>query len=216
MERSSVAPHTILVHGLARSRHDMFLLAPRLRRALPETRLHIFDYRSRRLTLEQIVEQLALFVGQRAGGEPVSFVGHSLGGIVVRALDARGDAPAPLHRLVTLGSPHAGASIAALLNRARPFRAIFGPVLAQLADLQLPEQPKQISIGCVVGSGGSRLGFMPLFGEDNDGIVTVSEATLGSAEAHAKRFMLHALFPFSSEAARLSALFLRKGNFLDS
>lgn len=213
MSAGVAAPHTILVHGLARSRHDMLLMAPRLRRLLPETTVHLFDYRSRSLSLSQIVEQLRDFVATTTRGEPVSFVGHSLGGIVVRALDLQENSPAPLHRLVTLGSPHGGASIAAFLNRGSPFRALFGPILAELADLELEETPRQLEIGCLIGSGYSRFGFMPFFGEDNDGIVTVREATLKSARESLRSFTLHGLFPFSKDAARLSSLFLREGSF---
>lgn len=209
----AVAPHTILLHGLGRSRHDMFLLAPRLRRLLPETTVHLFEYHSRKLALHEIVDQLGDFIGQTCPGEPVSFVGHSLGGIVVRALDLRGGAPAPLHRLVTLGSPHGGAQIAALLNRFRPFRALFGPVLNDLGALALDETPRELEIGCLVGSGYTRLGFLPFFGEDNDGLVTVREAHFPGARDTARRFVVHGLFCFSAWAARLSSQFLRTGAF---
>lgn len=207
------APHTILIHGLGRSRHDMWLLARRLRRLIPETTVHVFDYHSRRIPLSAAVEQLNAFVGTHTRGEPVSFIGHSLGGIVARALDLRGDTAAPLKRLVTLGSPHQGALIARVLNPYRPIRAIFGPVLGDLGSLCLSETPNQLEIGCVVGALNSRWGFVPLFREDNDGLVLAREAMLATSADTIHRPIFHGLFPFSAQAAELSAAFLRTGRF---
>jgi pimeloyl-ACP methyl ester carboxylesterase len=213
MSSYSLAPHTILVHGLGRTQLDMLLLARRIRRLVPGTKVHLFDYRSRHLPLTQLAEQLDIFVGEVSGGAPVSFIGHSLGGIVVRALDLQPVTTAPLHRLVTLGSPHGGATIARMLRRYRSCRSIFGPVLEELAALNLDPSPRQLEIGCVVGATGTRWGFFPLFGEDNDGIVLAREAQLPGSKACTTKPVLHALLPFSSRVANLCATFLASGTF---
>jgi len=178
------APHIVLVHGLTRSKHDMFLMAPRLRKRLPESRIHTFDYRSRRLTLAEATERLREFVNGITTSEPVSFVGHSLGGVLVRSLDVSGGCNAPLSRLVTLGSPHYGAVIAKTLSAYSIPRALFGPVLRELGSLDLVEQPREIEIGCVVGGTNTRFGFVPIFGEDNDGLVLAREARLATCVDH--------------------------------
>jgi pimeloyl-ACP methyl ester carboxylesterase len=213
MAPSTLAPHTILVHGLARSWYDMYLLSRRLRRLLPGTAIHLFDYRSRKYPLSELALHLNDFVGKVSQGDPVSFVGHSLGGILVRALDQQGSTRAPLHRLVTLGSPHGGATIARILKQYSTCRAIFGPALGELAALKLDAHPRQLEIGCVVGGTGHRWGFFPLFGEDNDGVVLVREARqISSKEIRTER-VLHAYMPFSSRIADLSARFLGTGSF---
>jgi triacylglycerol lipase len=60
-------------------------------------------------------------------------VGHSLGGVVLRAMLA--DPPSPWRpgRLVTIASPHRGARVVAPLLRSRAICRWFGPVLADLA-----------------------------------------------------------------------------------
>jgi pimeloyl-ACP methyl ester carboxylesterase len=209
----TVSPHIVLVHGLARSRFDMILLAPRLSARFPNSQVHVFEYPSRRLTIQQASEKLGEFVHHTCKGGPVSFVGHSLGGIVVRALDASGRATIPLARLVTLGSPHHGAVIAKQLSKFRAPRAIFGPVLHELGHLDLPEHPFQLSVGCLIGATNTRFGWFPVFGEDNDGVVCAREARLTGAFDHHSLVMLHAWFPFSARVAELTARFLEHGKF---
>ena len=207
------SPNIVLVHGLTRSKYDMFLMAPRLRRLLPGSRIHTFDYRSRRHTLAECTERLRDFVNGITSTEPVSFVGHSLGGVLVRSLDLTGGCKAPLHRLVTLGTPHYGAVIAKTLSAYSVPRAFFGPVLHELGHLNLVEQPTQLEIGCVVGGTRTKFGFVPIFGEDNDGVVLAREAHLKTCVEHAHVPIYHTFFPYSRRAADLAAEFLSKGSF---
>ena len=209
----SPAPHTVLIHGLGRSRYDMLLLGHRLSRLMPDTTVHIFDYHSRKLCLGDCVEQLNNFVARNVNGEPVSFIGHSLGGIVVRALDHRRETSAPLRRLVTLGSPHNGAQIAQHLAKYRAFNALFGPILDELGSLQLPASTSQLEIGCIIGGLGHRWGFLPVFGEDNDGLVLAREASLAGSADSISMPIFHGLFPFSARATRQAAHFLQHGFF---
>lgn len=208
--------HIILVHGLGRSKHDMFLLAPRLAKALPESRISTFDYHSRKLSVPEAAARLHECVVRVTKEEPVSFVGHSLGGIVVRALDASGQCPARLHRLVTLGSPHNGATIARFLSQYTIPKTIFGPVLTELGNLSLAQTPHQLEIGCIIGGTGNRFGFMPFFGEDNDGLVLAREAHLSSCSAHVHVPIFHGLMPFSARIADLAGTFLAHGRFYQS
>jgi len=208
-----VAQHIVLVHGLGRSRFDMGLMARRLRHQFPGTKVHTFGYPTRQHTLEQATEQLALFVNRITTSEPVSFVGHSLGGIVVRSLDLSDQARAPLHRLVTLGSPHNGATIARVLSRYSVPRGLFGPILSQLGELNLAPLPRQLEVGCVVGATGIRIGFFPVFGEDNDGLVLVREASLEAAADSISVLAFHGIMPFSKRLSTLAGRFLAEGSF---
>lgn len=209
----TLAPHTILVHGFLRTRHDMVLLRPRLQELLPETRVHVFEYPSRKLTLPEIAERLGDFVSATSKGEAVSFVGHSLGGLVVRALDAMPHHPAPLSRLVTLGTPHQGASIAALMARIPVVGPFGGPILHDLSQPPLPPQPRALQVGCIIGHTKTRFGYLPFFGRDNDGLVCVHEAIFPACTAELRNFTFHGLFPFLRGTANLSAHFLRHGSF---
>ena len=214
--RMTAAPHTILVHGFLRSKYDMVLLAPRLRKLLPETSVHTFGYPSRQLTMHEAAMRLADFVSASTKGEPVSFVGHSLGGLIVRTLDSLPHVPAPLHRLVTLGTPHQGASIANLIARLPLMQKFGGPVLAELARPPLPLQPRHLHVGCIIGHTKTRFGYLPLLGRDNDGLVCVDEAVFPACVEEHRTHTFHGFFPFSEKSARLASHFLKNGTFSPS
>ncbi len=210
---AGAAKHVVLVHGFTRSRYDMALLAPRLRRLLPHSVVHVFGYSSRTYTIEQAAKHLGEFVGTISSGDSVSFVGHSLGGLIVRALDLSGEAPAPLSRLVTLGTPHQGSLVAQKISKLPLLRSLGGPVLEQLAAPRISPQPVQLEIGCVIGASNSRFGFLPILRGDNDGLVRVEEAVLPACVAEVKIPVFHGFFPFSSQVADLAARFLAHGTF---
>jgi pimeloyl-ACP methyl ester carboxylesterase len=209
-----VATDVILIHGLARTRFDMYLMRRRLRRLEPDWTIHIFQYQSRRQELEQIVAQFILFLNERSAGQTVSIVGHSLGGVI--ACEAARRRPSvQIQRIVTLGSPHGGAIIAKVLNRFRPTRWFFGPVLGELGTLVRREGAGDAQVGAVIGAMGLRCGFLPFFGEDNDGIVTVAEASFPICHAEKKVRILHGYMPFSCSITRQVGLFLKEGRFYD-
>jgi hypothetical protein len=191
----------------------MVLLASRVRKAFPESSVHTFDYYSRSQSLEQSTSLLGEYVDKHTRGEAVSFIGHSLGGIVVRALDAAGTCRSPMRRLVTLGSPHNGAAVAAYLSRYAVVRRLMGPVLTELGTLSLPAKPRQLEIGCIVGATGTRFGFLPLLGSDNDGLVLTREAVCEGSTAQLSLVAFHGLMPFSARIARAAASFLAHGSF---
>lgn len=201
----------ILVHGLSRRREDMWFFERRLKRLLPGYAVYRFGYKSAQLTIEEMVAQLSEYTKQVASDGEVYFIGHSLGGLLVRRLACNWDGKARLMRLVTLGSPLNGSKMARFAQRVPVLRFALGRGLSDLSNFMPFESP--IETGTIVGSTNNRFGLNPFFGEDNDGLVTVSEAALSSAKDSANIFVFHGLFPLSRRAAELSARFIESGSF---
>ena len=207
------SPHIFLVHGFTRTRHDMWLMARRVRKLLPHSHVHVFGYPSRKLALRDAAQNLSRFVTEHSRDEHASFIGHSLGGLIVRALEEAHPEPTQLQRLVTLGTPHQGSSVARLLAPNKIFRALGGPVFHDLAAPKLSPTPSFLQVGCVIGHTNTPIGFIPFLKGDNDGLVSVHEAVFPACQAEIRAPIFHGLFPFSSQATRLAVRFLEYGTF---
>lgn len=113
---SSEAPGTpvLLVHGLFHNASAWFLFRRRLKRAGMEN-LHTYQYNSFTKDFSQAVAGCEKKLDSMLGGRPdakVIIIGHSLGGLVARAVAGNDLYRDKITALVTLGSPHNGSGLA--------------------------------------------------------------------------------------------------------
>ena len=202
------ARRVILLHGLGHSSYYMSVLASRLRSQ--GMQVENFGYPSRRGSLAEQTERLAASLSQFSG-ERLSFVAHSLGGIIVRNLALRQSKDLNLRRLVMLGPPNQGSAFARGLLRFPPRKFLWGPVFEELAHLDLAPATDLLEIGIIAGA--FPLWPWPFLKGAHDGIVTVEETKLPGAKDHVVLLDVHASLPFSLRAARLTKRFLETGNF---
>lgn len=137
----------------------------------------------------------------------VSFVTHSLGGLVARAALPRIERA---HRLVMCAPPSRGASLARLLStRASPVAgAIFGPPLRELSEAP-PIPVPDIPFAIVAGARGARVN--PLLEGPDDGIVTVDETKLDGMREHVVVDAIHTFVMQHPEAIATARRFLADG-----
>jgi pimeloyl-ACP methyl ester carboxylesterase len=170
----------LLIHGLARTPLSLLGLARDLRRAGHRTELVAYSgalesYAGIVARVRRRLELAAL------GGEPYAVVGHSLGGVIVRAaLDGwPADRLLPAH-LIMLGTPNHVPRLARRFRRWWPYRLVNGECGQLLADaaffarLPLPPVPTTVIAGT---KNWPRLSWFD--GRPNDGVVAVDEARLG-------------------------------------
>jgi triacylglycerol lipase len=177
MTSAGSADHlVVLLHGLGRTRHSL----ARMDRALTSvgfTTLRL-GYPSMRQPIERHAAVVAKRLGEIAMPNKLSFVTHSLGGLIVRQLFTL-DAPwrPIISRIVMLAPPNRGASLASALDKGGVLRGVMGPSYAQIAEgfaetLPVPDVPFAIFAGDAPGVPG-------------DGLLTVDETRLdGAAEHH--------------------------------
>ncbi|MBT8469155.1 MAG: alpha/beta hydrolase [Deltaproteobacteria bacterium] len=165
----------VLLHGLGRTRRSL----ARLDRALQEAGFTTarLDYPSTRRSIQDHAATLAELLDHIPTPKRLSFVSHSLGGLIVRQL-LRYDAPwrAAVDRIVMIAPPNRGASLAGSLDKGGVMRGILGPSYGQIAEgfavtLPVPEVPVAIFAGDAAGVPG-------------DGLVTVDETRLEGASEH--------------------------------
>ena len=201
----------VLVHGLWMPAAVMWPMGRRLQRHgfVP----HRFSYPSRRVTVAEHAARLDGWLAERfTPGQPLALVGHSLGGMVLRALAGRRPAWFANARTVMLGTPNQGASGAGFIAQWREGRwwlGVAGRELATPAAAEFPVPPGPV--GIIAGTRWRWWTRWFLEGP-NDGLVRVAETALPGAEV--RTFPVgHTGLLFNRGVAEATAHFLAEGRF---
>jgi alpha-beta hydrolase superfamily lysophospholipase len=209
-------PAVILLHGLGEGRDSMRPLAEHLRTALDATVLS-FGYASVKADIDAHARALASVVAGLDEADHISFVGHSLGNLVVRrwmAL-ARADELERAHRMVMLGPPNQGSDLARM---AGAIRGLADRAEGAARDLvvdwdavapRLAVPPCDFAI--VAGGRGDDEGYSPLLTGDDDAVVRVAETRLSGAAGFLVLPVHHAAMMRHAEVQRATAAFLATG-----
>lgn len=194
----------LFVHGMGRTPLSGWRLLARLRAKGISTQS--FGYAATFQGFAAIRNRLVRRVTALAVKGEYVLIGHSLGGVLLRAAVASLPAGTRLpQRIFLLGSPVQPARIAQKLQRNWLYRMLTGDC-GQL----LGSQARMVQIGTglipttsILGVAGWRGRFSPFRSEMNDGIVSVSE---GSAEWIAEAIhlpVIHTYMPSSKHVARI-------------
>lgn len=165
----------VLVHGMGRTRASMWPLARALRRE--GVRVDNFGYTAARERVDAIVVRLAARLAQHAAS-PCFVVGHSLGGLLLRAAIARlPDGTRRPFRLVMVGTPARAPRLARQFEHQWWYRLINGDAGALLADEARMSAIPSPAVPCttIAGTRGPVGAWSPFGGDVNDGIVAVNE-----------------------------------------
>ncbi|MCA8975716.1 MAG: alpha/beta fold hydrolase [Planctomycetes bacterium] len=203
----------VLQHGILRS---SFALG-RLERALRDHgyEVHNLDYPSTMATLDAHADRLAAAVASlqiRSGADDISFVGHSMGGLVIEEYLRRPGAVKPA-ACVYIATPHRGAILADL----RKHWFLYGLIMGTKAAGELSPGdafhrrpiPYLERTGLIVGDIGDGNASIP--GPD-DGTVAVGEASLPGVASVTLPFG-HTRIAFDPVTAVQVLTFLRHGRF---
>jgi pimeloyl-ACP methyl ester carboxylesterase len=204
----------ILIHGIGRSSKSLNAVA----RSLADLPVFCvpFDYPSTRVSLADCADYLRQVIQSLTSAERISFVVHSMGGLVVRRMLQ--DLPDPrCHRLIMMGTPNHGAELAGMLKKFFLFRAIWGPAGQELAggagsalaSLPTPAFP----FGVIAGGRGDDEGYNQLLPGDDDGTVTVASTRLQGAADFLRIPRLHSFLMSDQTALEAVRCFLEHARF---
>lgn len=209
--------HVILLHGLCRSSSSMHAMERTL--TAVGYRVWNLDYPSRTNTVAHLSEAAlapAIRACESAVATRIHFVGHSLGGILVRDYLARHPLP-NAGRVVMLGPPNQGSEIVDKLGSWWLFQKINGPAGGELgtAPDSTPNHigPPNVSVGVIAGNRSINwINSLMIPGRD-DGKVSVERTKLDGMADH---IVLRATHPFlmqNKTAIRQTIRFLQTGSF---
>ncbi len=204
----------IYLHGIGRSSRSM---RPILNGMPVKGFVHVpFEYPSTRVSLEQSANYLHSLIQSLSDVSKISFVVHSMGGLVVRRYLKDHNDPR-LHRLVMLGTPNSGAELADMLKRNMVYRTVYGPAGQELvtdsngtiSSLPTPS----FEFGVIAGGKGDDKGFNPLLPGDDDGTVTIASARLPGAADFLRVPQLHSFLMSDETVISAVGCFLEHGRF---
>ena len=215
---SGTAPETrdtvIVLHGLGRGKAAMWMLGRRLSKA--GYRIKLVGYRSTRQNPEQILQTVRSEIANCCAGRTgrIHFVGHSLGGLIVRAYLAQNDV-ANLGRVVLVGTPNHGSSLVDHYRDEWWFR-LLGPTALSLGtqegnyaeSLPKPDYP----VGVIAGKAERGPNEHVLPGDD-DGLVTVASTRLNGMSDFIVVPSSHWAMRYRGSVIRQIVSFLETGHF---
>ena len=194
----------LFVHGMGRSPISGIPLNRRLQRAgLHSTS---FGYVATLESFEAIRARLLRRVSALAARGDYVLIGHSLGGVLIRAVtNSLPDGTRLPRRLFLIGSPVRSVRLARALATNPLFRAVTrdcGQLLGSDSRMQaIGASP--VPTTAIVGVRGFSWRRGPFGDEPNDGIVAVSEASDDWLVDRVQLPLVHTLMPYSVEVAEV-------------
>ncbi len=193
-----------------------------------ETALCSQGYRVRNISYPSTkhrLDELADFVAETLRSDleqaefPVHFVGHSMGGLVTRAIIRR-HRPFKLGRVVMLGTPNHGSEVADFLRNLAAFKRIYGPAGQQLltstlADAEAHEHVVDFELGIIAGTRTIDPIGSYVIGKPSDGRVSVESTRLDGMKAHLILPVTHTFMPRNRRVINEVSAFLRTGDFAE-
>ena len=208
----------ILLHGFGGHQVQTALLARRLRAA--GFIVSNIGYPSWRWPLARVIDHLhtRIIASPAYAAQTVHCVGHSMGGLMLRAYIAR-HRPAHFGRVVMLGTPNGGSEIADLLYHLRLHRPVLNhagallrtrrdaTTLATLGEVDYP-------LGIIAGDRPMN-GLLPgrIFRAPNDGKVSVAATHCPGESDHIILPVAHTAIIYTQSVAEQIAHFLHHGRF---
>ncbi|UJF24182.1 hypothetical protein L0B52_07535 [Suttonella sp. R2A3] len=190
----------VIVHGLFMRAPVMLALHKRLSQQGFDCKSINYPTRSQSLHDNAQIQIPALRAF--AQGEPLGFIGHSLGGLLIRHLQAQWPEGFSDGRVVSLGTPHQGSAVAAYLYADAMRRTLIKHAWPQGLDGNAPDWPQEIPLLSIAGSKPYGVGRLFQVFDDasiHDGTVSRAETHLPSAHAELLVDHTHMSMLFASE-----------------
>lgn len=194
--------NVLYVHGMGRSPLSGWLMLRRLRKVGMST--GTFGYMVSLETFDSIVKRLIARLVETAETHPYVLVGHSLGGVLIRAAlnGLPAGVPHPRH-VFLLGSPIKTSRLAVRLKANALFRLATRDCGQLLSSDHRLEAIDRISAPttAIIGTRGILMNRGPFAGELNDGVVSVSEVSAPWIGTQLQIPVIHAWLPASALTA---------------
>lgn len=199
----------VITHGLFMKKEIMFFLDNKFKELGYKT--YSFGYKTRTFS-KKTVSEFKEFV-DKIEDEEIFFVGHSLGGLLIRHYFETYKPKFKNTCIVTLGTPHNGSSLAKNIEN-YGFSGIIGETTSSLV-IGLGEWNSDLAdLGCIAGT--KNVGINNIFNRNSlagDGTVLINEAIASKAKDIAYIKLNHTFLIYSKAVVILIDNFIKHRKF---
>jgi len=215
ISQEPVEPCVILLHGLARTDRSL----NKMGNELAEEGYQVVNqgYASREHEIDYLAEDtLEKALEQCSSDAQISFVTHSLGGILVRFYLETNEIER-LDRVVMLGPPNQGSQVVDEMRNVPGFELLNGPAGLQLGtdEESVPSTLGAVNfeVGVIAGTRTINPVLSTMLPNPDDGKVSVENTRVEGMADHISLPVSHALMMKNSEVIRQTIYFLKHGEF---
>jgi pimeloyl-ACP methyl ester carboxylesterase len=214
-ENSRPSKQVALLHGLCRSARSM----SKLESALTADRETVFniEYPSRKYPIEQLAESVrATLIEQTDPAQPIHFVTHSMGGILVRQIQ-KSNPLSNIGRVVMLAPPNQGSEVVDKLAWTPVFKWLNGPAGQQLGTAPdgFIAQLGPVDFDCTVLTGDRSMNWINslLIPGPDDGKVSTESAKVRGMASYRIVHTTHPIIMSHQKVISETIHFLNHGSF---
>ncbi len=174
---------------------------------------HSYSYQTVKKSVPDEAKRLIEEIKNLQSDTPLFWVGHSMGGIMIRHIRALAPDLFKGSRVVTLGTPHRGSFYAqTLCKRSAIFRWMLGCSLNYSLNGEIPLWDPALPLYSIAGTRSGIENWMRIFPKNviNDGLVALEETQMPEFAAKAEVPLGHAALLINKKVMILTANWLEK------